>query len=38
MTQNLDNFIITLNEKEYEKLRKIANKKKCKIEKIGGVI
>ena len=37
VTRNLDNFIITLNEREYAKLEEIAGKKKCRIEKIGVV-
>ena len=37
ITRNLDNFIITLNKKEYATLEKIAVKKKCALNKIGCV-
>ncbi|MFH1125769.1 MAG: AIR synthase related protein [Candidatus Altiarchaeota archaeon] len=38
LTRNLDNFILTLPTEEYEKLKKISEKNKCRIEKIGVVM
>ena len=37
MARNLDNFILTLKEKEYSKLEKIAKNNRCRIEKLGVV-
>jgi selenophosphate synthetase-related protein len=38
MARNLDNFIITLFTKEYEKLEQLCKKEKCSLEKIGIVL
>ncbi|MEM2918662.1 MAG: AIR synthase related protein [Candidatus Altiarchaeota archaeon] len=38
MTRNLDNFLISVNEKNYEKLEEICKENRCMIYKIGKVI
>ena len=37
LSRNLDNFILTLTEREYKRLEKIAGEKRCKIGGIGEV-
>lgn len=37
VTRNLDNFIVTLAEKEYEKLTEICSENNCPLVEIGGV-
>ncbi|HHQ45033.1 MAG TPA: hypothetical protein ENN13_02735 [Candidatus Altiarchaeales archaeon] len=35
--RNLDNFLVTLSEKEFEKLKEVCGENKCRLEKIGFV-